>query len=125
MPMFQPLKRDGLIGFEGGGDGQVLDLDTAVKDGVLGGVNGGGVGVVDEKLDLKKMIKELDLQDIPSVFICPISLEPMQDPVTLCTGQTYERLNIHKWFNLGHLTCPTTMQELWDDTDELLRFWGL
>nr|AAM61258.1 unknown [Arabidopsis thaliana] len=116
MPMFQPLKRDGLIGFEGGGDGQVLDLDTAVKDGVLGGVNGGGVGVVDEKLDLKKMIKELDLQDIPSVFICPISLEPMQDPVTLCTGQTYERLNIHKWFNLGHLTCPTTMQELWDDT---------
>ncbi|EFH41556.1 hypothetical protein ARALYDRAFT_330893 [Arabidopsis lyrata subsp. lyrata] len=113
MPMFQPLKRDGFIGFEGGGDGQVLDLDTAVKDGVLGGVNG---GVVDEKLDLKKMIKELDLQDIPSVFICPISLEPMQDPVTLCTGQTYERLNIHKWFNLGHLTCPTTMQELWDDT---------
>ncbi|KAG2311606.1 hypothetical protein Bca52824_023163 [Brassica carinata] len=114
MPMFQPLKRDGLVGFEGGGDGQVLDLDTAVKDGLLGGVNGGG-GVVDEKIDLKTMIKELDLQDIPSVFICPISLEPMQDPVTLCTGQTYERSNIHKWFSLGHLTCPTTMQELWDD----------
>ncbi|XP_010431184.1 PREDICTED: U-box domain-containing protein 30-like [Camelina sativa] len=115
MRMFQPLKREGLIGFESGGDGQVLDLDTAVKDGVLGGVNGGG-GVVDEKLDMKTMLKELDLQDIPSVFICPISLEPMQDPVTLCTGQTYERSNIHKWFNLGHLTCPTTMQELWDDT---------
>ncbi|KAK8673913.1 hypothetical protein V6N13_112222 [Hibiscus sabdariffa] len=120
MPMFQPSKRDGVVvaGFDGGGDGQVLDLDTAVKDGVLGGVVGGGVigAAVGEKLDLKKMIEELDVPEIPSVFICPISLEPMQDPVTLCTGQTYERANILKWFNLGHYTCPTTMQELWDDS---------
>lgn len=108
MPMFEPSKRDGYV----------LDLDTAVKDGVLGGVGGVvcGGGVVGEKLDLKKMIEELDLSEVPSVFICPISLEPMQDPVTLCTGQTYERSNILKWFNLGHLTCPTTMQELWDDS---------
>ncbi|KAI4315090.1 hypothetical protein L6164_027936 [Bauhinia variegata] len=117
MPMFQPSKRDGVAGFEGGGDGQILDLDTAVKDGVLGGVDGGVVGTgVGEKLDLKKMIEELDLSEVPSVFICPISLEPMQDPVTLCTGQTYERSNILKWFSLGHLSCPTTMQELWDDS---------
>ncbi|XP_038899079.1 U-box domain-containing protein 30-like isoform X2 [Benincasa hispida] len=40
----------------------------------------------------------------------------MRDPVTLCTGQTYERSNILKWFSLGHITCPTTMQELWDDS---------
>ncbi|KVH92454.1 U-box domain-containing protein 30-like [Cynara cardunculus var. scolymus] len=100
-----------------GADGQVLDLDTAVKDGLLGG--GGGVGFgggFAEKLDLKKMIEELNLPEIPSVFICPISLEPMEDPVTLCTGQTYERSNILKWFSLGHFTCPTTMQELWDDS---------
>ncbi|XP_022751180.1 U-box domain-containing protein 30-like [Durio zibethinus] len=120
MPMFQPSKRDGFVvaGFDGSGDGQVLDLDTAVKDGVLGGVVGGEViaAAVGEKLDLKKMIEELDIPEIPSVFICPISLEPMQDPVTLCTGQTYERSNILKWFNLGHYTCPTTMQELWDDS---------
>ncbi|KAJ9170541.1 hypothetical protein P3X46_018642 [Hevea brasiliensis] len=113
MPMFQPSKRDGIAGF----DGQVLDLDTAVKDGVLGGVGGGVIGAgVGEKLDLKKMIEELDLSEVPSVFVCPISLEPMQDPVTLCTGQTYERPNILKWFSLGHYTCPTTMQELWDDS---------
>ncbi|KAI3500307.1 hypothetical protein L1887_36126 [Cichorium endivia] len=103
-----------------GADGQVLDLDTAVKDGVLGGGGGGGGvgfgGGFAEKLDLKKMIEELDLPEIPSVFICPISLETMEDPVTLCTGQTYERSNILKWFSLGHFTCPTTMQELWDDS---------
>ncbi|XP_054790190.1 U-box domain-containing protein 30 [Prosopis cineraria] len=117
MPMYQPSKRDVVAGFDGGGDGQILDLDTAVKDGVLGGVDGGIVGAgAAEKLDLGKMIQELDLSEVPSVFICPISLEPMQDPVTLCTGQTYERSNILKWFNLGHLTCPTTMQELWDDS---------
>ncbi|PIN22703.1 Ubiquitin--protein ligase [Handroanthus impetiginosus] len=117
MPMFQPSKKDGLLGFEGGGDGRILDLDTAVKDGVLGEVAGGGyVGGIGEKLDLKKMIEELNLPEVPSVFICPISLEPMQDPVTLCTGQTYEKSNILKWFSLGHYTCPTTMQELWDDT---------
>ncbi|MFS7975278.1 putative U box domain, Zinc finger, RING/FYVE/PHD-type [Helianthus anomalus] len=75
--------------------GQVLDLETAVKDGILGG-DGGGVICSDVstpnlvKLDLKKMIEQLDLigeVDVPTVFICPISFEPMQDPVTLCTGQ--------------------------------------
>lgn len=116
--MYQPSKRDVVVGFEGSGDGQILDLDTAVKDGVLGGTVGAGVtgAGVGERLDLKKMIAELDLAEIPSVFVCPISLEPMQDPVTLCTGQTYERSNILKWFSLGRYTCPTTMQELWDDS---------
>lgn len=95
----------------------MIDLETAVKDGILGGgaAVGGGAG---EKLDLKQMVDELDSHsiDVPSVFICPISLEPMQDPVTLCTGQTYERGNIVKWLSLGHFTCPTTMQELWDES---------
>lgn len=69
-------------------------------------------------LDLKTLIDELESSsiEVPSVFICPISLEPMLDPVTLCTGQTYDRSNILKWFSLGHNTCPTTMQELWDDS---------
>ncbi|KAK4798253.1 hypothetical protein SAY86_030579 [Trapa natans] len=125
MPPYQPSRRERI----GGGyeDGQVLDLDTAVKDGVLGSLTEGAVaspgcgggcgdGGGPEKLDLRRMIVELDLSEIPSVFICPISLEPMQDPVTLCTGQTYERFNILKWFSLGRLTCPTTMQELWDES---------
>ncbi|XP_074564043.1 U-box domain-containing protein 30-like [Curcuma longa] len=108
------------------GGGQIIDPETAVKGGILGGGGGGGglptgkdgsLVVADEKLDLRKMFEELDseAEDVPSVFICPISLEPMVDPVTLITGQTYERANILKWFSMGHLTCPTTMQELWDD----------
>jgi hypothetical protein len=109
---FRNVKLDGCAG------GQVLDLETAIKDGILGGVTGGGLvcAGVAEKLDLKKMVEELESIEVPPVFICPISLDPMQDPVTLCTGQTYERYNILKWFSLGHCTCPTTMQELWDDT---------
>ncbi|KAB1213510.1 U-box domain-containing protein 31, partial [Morella rubra] len=56
----------------------ILDLETAVKDGVLGGIGGGVVEPADgDKLDLKKMIEELDLYEVPSVFICPISLEPI------------------------------------------------
>ncbi|XXG63949.1 hypothetical protein AAC387_Pa05g2026 [Persea americana] len=108
MPMFQlpAWRKDGEGKLECGV--HALDLEISPKDGILGG------GV--DKLELKKMIEELDLCDVPSVFICPISLEPMEDPVTLCTGQTYERSNILKWFSLGHLTCPTTMQELWDDS---------
>ncbi|KAJ4701589.1 RING-type E3 ubiquitin transferase [Melia azedarach] len=114
--MYQATKLD-VSGGGGGGGGQVLDLEKAVKDGILGGdVEGTGYTGVAEKLDLKKMIQELETIDVPSVFICPISLEPMQEPVTLCTGQTYERSNILKWFSLGHYTCPTTMQELWDDS---------
>ncbi|WOL10601.1 hypothetical protein Cni_G19360 [Canna indica] len=90
------------------GGAQVIDLETVVKDGILGGggdVGGaiptgkeGILGAATEKLDLKKMIEELDSayrDDVPLVFICPISLEPMVDPVMLCTGQTYIRVHPH------------------------------
>ncbi|XP_031736908.1 U-box domain-containing protein 30 isoform X2 [Cucumis sativus] len=123
MPMYQPATtwREGDPKLVVGCGTQILDLETVVKDGILGGgggiICGGGGGGGGEKLDLKEMIEELESSvEVPSVFICPISLEPMQDPVTLCSGQTYERSNILKWFSLGHLTCPTTMQELWDDS---------
>uniref|UniRef100_A0A6M2F167 U-box domain-containing protein n=1 Tax=Populus davidiana TaxID=266767 RepID=A0A6M2F167_9ROSI len=117
MPMFE-AKSYRNVKLDASAGGQVLDLETAIKDGILGGVTGGGLVCADvaEKLDLKKMVEELESIEVPPVFICPISLDPMQDPVTLCTGQTYERYNILKWFSLGHCTCPTTMQELWDDT---------
>ncbi|KAK7316947.1 hypothetical protein RJT34_00783 [Clitoria ternatea] len=51
---------------------------------------------------------------IPYLFRCPISLDLLEDPVTLCTGQTYDRSSIEKWLAAGNLTCPVTMQKLHD-----------
>ncbi|XP_004240176.2 U-box domain-containing protein 26-like [Solanum lycopersicum] len=53
---------------------------------------------------------------IPILFRCPISLDLFKDPVTLCTGQTYDRSSIEKWLSCGNLTCPVTMQKLHDST---------
>lgn len=51
---------------------------------------------------------------IPHFFMCPISLELFRDPVTLSTGQTYERSSIETWLAAGNLICPVTMQKLHD-----------
>ncbi|KAM7274462.1 hypothetical protein ACFE04_016328 [Oxalis oulophora] len=51
---------------------------------------------------------------IPHLFRCPITLDLLQDPVTLSTGQTYDRSSIQKWLAAGNLTCPVTMQKLHD-----------
>ncbi|KAK4353510.1 hypothetical protein RND71_029028 [Anisodus tanguticus] len=53
---------------------------------------------------------------IPPLFRCPISLDLLKDPVTLCTGQTYDRSNIEKWLSSGNSTCPVTMQKLNDSS---------
>ncbi|KAK7247583.1 hypothetical protein RIF29_42468 [Crotalaria pallida] len=55
-----------------------------------------------------------DQMTIPHLFRCPISLDLFEDPVTLCTGQTYDRSSIEKWLSAGNLTCPVTMQKLHD-----------
>ncbi|XP_058108398.1 U-box domain-containing protein 21-like [Magnolia sinica] len=49
---------------------------------------------------------------IPSHFRCPISLDLMKDPVTLCTGITYDRQSIDTWLDAGNYTCPVTNQIL-------------
>lgn len=48
----------------------------------------------------------------PTFFRCPISLEVMQSPVSLCTGVTYDRSSIQQWLDSGHKTCPATCQPL-------------
>ncbi|XP_057858382.2 U-box domain-containing protein 45 [Cryptomeria japonica] len=52
------------------------------------------------------------LPAVPEEFRCPISLQLMSDPVIICSGQTYERVCIEKWFSEGHDTCPKTQQKL-------------
>ncbi|XP_077230592.1 U-box domain-containing protein 20-like [Tasmannia lanceolata] len=49
---------------------------------------------------------------IPTHFRCPISLDLMKDPVTLCTGITYDRQSIDTWLDAGNHTCPVTNQPL-------------
>ncbi|XP_074293974.1 E3 ubiquitin-protein ligase PUB23-like [Silene latifolia] len=47
--------------------------------------------------------------EIPTHFLCPISLQLMKDPVTIVTGITYDRDSIEKWFyTCKNTTCPVT-----------------
>ncbi|GKV18905.1 hypothetical protein SLEP1_g29226 [Rubroshorea leprosula] len=48
----------------------------------------------------------------PEDFRCPISLELMSDPVTVSTGQTYDRSSIEKWLKAGNSLCPKTGEKL-------------
>ncbi|TXG50300.1 hypothetical protein EZV62_022824 [Acer yangbiense] len=48
----------------------------------------------------------------PEDFRCPVSLELMTDPVTVSTGQTYDRSSIQKWFKAGNMICPKTGEKL-------------
>ncbi|XVF39112.1 hypothetical protein PTKIN_Ptkin01aG0009200 [Pterospermum kingtungense] len=58
------------------------------------------------------MVKEELRITVPTVFRCPISLDVMKSPVSLCTGVTYDRSSIQQWLESGHDTCPATMQVL-------------
>jgi hypothetical protein len=48
----------------------------------------------------------------PKDFVCPITSQVFDDPVTLETGQTYERRAIQEWLDRGNATCPITRQHL-------------
>ncbi|KAK3007668.1 hypothetical protein RJ639_014310 [Escallonia herrerae] len=48
----------------------------------------------------------------PKDFVCPITGQIFGDPVTLETGQTYERKAIQEWMKRGNTTCPITRQPL-------------
>ncbi|CAK7342043.1 unnamed protein product [Dovyalis caffra] len=53
--------------------------------------------------------------EVPSFFICPISLQIMKDPVIVPTGITYDRESIEKWLFSGkNDTCPVTKQVISD-----------
>ncbi|KAG2306240.1 hypothetical protein Bca4012_084721 [Brassica carinata] len=67
---------------------------------------------------MPRSLEPLDLGiQIPYHFRCPISLELMRDPVTVCTGQTYDRTSIESWVSTGNnTTCPVTRAPLSDFT---------
>jgi Mg-chelatase subunit ChlD len=56
-----------------------------------------------------------NLQSLPPEFLCPITHEPMTDPVVAQDGHTYERVAIAQWF-ADHQTSPKTGASLLDKT---------
>ncbi|CAH8384298.1 unnamed protein product [Eruca vesicaria subsp. sativa] len=53
--------------------------------------------------------------EIPTFFLCPISLEIMKDPVIVSTGITYDRDSIEKWLvSAKKNSCPVTKQDITD-----------
>lgn len=59
-------------------------------------------------------VRLLEVPNIPPYFRCPITFNLMGDPVSLCTGVSYDRESIERWLDEGHNTCPVTMQVLQD-----------
>ncbi|KAI4320913.1 hypothetical protein MLD38_034346 [Melastoma candidum] len=61
--------------------------------------------------------ERLQLEPVYDAFVCPLTKKIMLDPVTLETGQTFERKAIENWFQEcrergRRLTCPVTLKEL-------------
>jgi U-box domain len=50
--------------------------------------------------------------EIPDMFICPLTLEIMSDPVMNRAGQTYERAAIVEWLKQDIATCPMTRRPI-------------
>ncbi|KAK4772907.1 hypothetical protein SAY87_027926 [Trapa incisa] len=63
----------------------------------------------------------MDEVEVPSYFLCPISLEIMKDPVTIPTGITYDRESIERWLfsssSSSAAACPVTKQQVPADCD--------
>ncbi|KAM7528857.1 hypothetical protein LguiB_032267 [Lonicera macranthoides] len=69
---------------------------------------------LDEDTDetYKSFDRERFFSSIPEDFICPLTGLVFEDPVTLETGQNFERVAVIEWFNKGNTTCPVTKNEL-------------
>ena len=63
---------------------------------------------------LRKVIEERGTSK-PADIVCPITHEPMVDPVSAADGQTYERRAIEEWFTSA-ATSPLTGEPLKDKT---------
>ena len=63
------------------------------------------------KLEKGKFVRRRDAND-HAVDNCPISLEPMQDPVLMSDGHIYEKDSILQWLASGNKCSPCTRAEL-------------
>jgi hypothetical protein len=63
--------------------------------------------------DLTQCISDEEYcEEIPECFICPLTLEAMDDPLMDRRGMNFERKAIVEWLNRGNKTCPLTREPL-------------
>jgi hypothetical protein len=63
--------------------------------------------------DLTQCISDAEYCDeIPECFICPLTLEAMEDPLMDRRGMNFERKAILEWLDRGNKTCPLTREAL-------------
>uniref|UniRef100_A0A1J3HQG6 RING-type E3 ubiquitin transferase n=1 Tax=Noccaea caerulescens TaxID=107243 RepID=A0A1J3HQG6_NOCCA len=73
----------------------------------------GLISLISQMHDHLSNIKQSQLHcPVPCDFCCPLSLELMTDPVIVSSGQTYERVFIEKWMDMGLMVCPKTRMAL-------------
>lgn len=53
---------------------------------------------------------------VPADFLCPLTRQIFNNPVTIETGQTFERHAIVQWLDRGFRSCPVTGQQLLSST---------
>ena len=51
-------------------------------------------------------------QEVPEEFLCPITLNIMENPVTNVHGHTFDRDAIMKWYALGSRRNPLTNMKM-------------
>jgi U-box domain len=51
-------------------------------------------------------------ENVPDAFICPLTLEIMEDPVMNRAGHSFERAAIIEWMRKENPTCPLTRKPI-------------
>ncbi|EOA27236.1 hypothetical protein CARUB_v10023345mg [Capsella rubella] len=78
-------------------------------------IKGRDIAII-EAQELKRIHEKVSQSDehreAPQYFICPISLEVMDDPQLAADGFTYEAEAIRTWLESGHETSPMTNKKL-------------
>jgi len=58
------------------------------------------------------IINQLQLMNVPKDFVCPITLEIMENPVIAADGHSYERTALENWLKNGTKTSLLTRKQL-------------
>ena len=62
--------------------------------------------------ELKRLKAVLHERGVPDGYVCPITVEVMEDPCIAADGNSYERREIQAWFARGKRTSPMTGAQL-------------